>query len=711
MPQGTTYSDFSRGNKFGPKNMNNSFQQGLYLTQEILDGYLPEGSTQKQDLNFGGGHAPTNLRAPVVPSDATNKEYVDARDTEQRDRLTSLETAHIVSSANDMISYTYHGGSALGGELTFSVGIPFVSVNRLYINGVHQTYGLAWDYDNSLQIVELAEELDTGDEVVVELGVDAQKILDNEVVSSNATVVSDVTNQPIRLGTIAMNSVPIKTIADLRTYSPVADGQVVDVLGHTLAGIGGGQFYYDPEDSTSADNNGTVIVTSSWERWKASNLTQSIVYSVGSGGDFDTINEAIKRLSNKRQYDPDTRVTLTLEAGFVMYEQLFVDSADLSWFSIESVDSEVVIDRASLTETYPNLDFNSTPAFLAVNGGQLPLINCQFNMNTTGTADNLKQHGIMVAWRGGVTVGQNSGVKNATGRGLYGVHGFAYARNSNFSGAGTYGCRAGNGSVFNIRDSDFSGAGLAGLYTAISTVSAVNADFSGSALVAVRSIQGSLITLTDANLQNATQYALLMEGGVVQGDGMNFSGYGDRGIQATSGVFIGSGTTCTSGTGRAVNTVSGAEVRIPNSTITGIVNANLFVASSGSSIVATSCTTSKTIAGADFVSFSGAEILSNGTTGEYSKTPNVINSSGVIRANVVTSSRGLATILNTTSSIVVTHGLGVTPSTSDISISPINGEAASSAWRVGSANSTDFTLSVNSSVTSDAGYAWRVDVI
>mgnify|MGYP003385596961 CR=1 FL=1 len=276
MPQGTTYSDFSRGNKFGPKNMNNSFQQGLYLTQEILDGYLPEGSTQKQDLNFGGKHAPTNLRAPVEPSDATNKEYVDARDTEQRARLTSLETAHIVSSANDMISYTYHGGSALGGELTFNVGIPFVSVNRLYINGVHQTYGLAWDYDNSLQIVELAEELDTGDEVVVELGVDAQKILDNEVVSSNATFVSDVTNQPIRLGTIAMNSVPIKTIADLRTYNPVADGQVVDVLGHTLAGVGGGQFYYDPDDSTSADNNGTVIVTSMGARWKSSRQGETL---------------------------------------------------------------------------------------------------------------------------------------------------------------------------------------------------------------------------------------------------------------------------------------------------------------------------------------------------------------------------------------------------------------------------------------------------
>ena len=61
---------------------------------------------------------------------------------------------------------------------------------------------------------------------------------------------------------------PLDTIADLRNFKPTVGGQTVDVLGHTIAGIGGGQFYYDPDDTTSADNNGTIIVTSSGERWK-----------------------------------------------------------------------------------------------------------------------------------------------------------------------------------------------------------------------------------------------------------------------------------------------------------------------------------------------------------------------------------------------------------------------------------------------------------
>lgn len=61
---------------------------------------------------------------------------------------------------------------------------------------------------------------------------------------------------------------PASTISELRGLTPVYDGQQVELLGHTLAGIGGGTFYYDASDTTSADNNGTVIVTSGGARWK-----------------------------------------------------------------------------------------------------------------------------------------------------------------------------------------------------------------------------------------------------------------------------------------------------------------------------------------------------------------------------------------------------------------------------------------------------------
>ena len=52
MPVDVTYSDFSRGNSFGQRNMNNSFYQSLYLMHELLDGFLPAGTTQKQDMDM-----------------------------------------------------------------------------------------------------------------------------------------------------------------------------------------------------------------------------------------------------------------------------------------------------------------------------------------------------------------------------------------------------------------------------------------------------------------------------------------------------------------------------------------------------------------------------------------------------------------------------------------------------------------------------------
>lgn len=60
----------------------------------------------------------------------------------------------------------------------------------------------------------------------------------------------------------------VATIADLRGIEPAQDGQQISLLGHTLAGIGAGEFYYDASDTTSADNNGTIVVTAGLKRWK-----------------------------------------------------------------------------------------------------------------------------------------------------------------------------------------------------------------------------------------------------------------------------------------------------------------------------------------------------------------------------------------------------------------------------------------------------------
>ena len=55
-------------------------------------------------------------------------------------------------------------------------------------------------------------------------------------------------------------------ISDLRDLEPEFDGQQVELLGHTVKGIGGGTFYAD-SSSLAVDDNGVTIVTAEGNRW------------------------------------------------------------------------------------------------------------------------------------------------------------------------------------------------------------------------------------------------------------------------------------------------------------------------------------------------------------------------------------------------------------------------------------------------------------
>ena len=78
---------------------------------------------------------------------------------------------------------------------------------------------------------------------------------------------------------------PVDTVADLRDLEPTTGGQQINLLGHTVAGIGGGLFWYDASDTASADNNGTVIVTGGAKRWKRTEYSTTDVTYFGAMGD------------------------------------------------------------------------------------------------------------------------------------------------------------------------------------------------------------------------------------------------------------------------------------------------------------------------------------------------------------------------------------------------------------------------------------------
>lgn len=136
--------------------------------------------------------------------------------------------------------------------------------------------------------------------------------------------------------------------------------------------------------------------------------------TVGAGGQFATINEALAHLSERRPgyVSGGFQARVRLRPGFVMREQVAVSGVNLGWIRLVSSDAEVQIDRSYLTANIGG----RYPAFSARSGGQLPVIDTLFSMMSTGAAAG--RDGIFVFDGGAVTVGSGKGVKAAGGNGI-----------------------------------------------------------------------------------------------------------------------------------------------------------------------------------------------------------------------------------------------------------------------------------------------------
>jgi len=235
-------------------------------------------------------------------------------------------------------------------------------------------------------------------------------------------------------------------------------------------------------------------------------LLTSVTLKVGSGEQYTTINAALEYAVKK--YYPiflsggtKPRVTIQLQAGFVMAEQVLVESLDLSWITITGV-GETVINRSALT-TYWGHGY---PAFGVMNGGFLPIIGQLFNMDTPGTADS--RHGILAYSNSRAIVLSGCGVKNAGSRGIYaGRSSTINADGADASGAGTYGIFAAYGSTINAGGANASGAGSYGIYAAYgSTINAGGANASGAGSAGIYATRSSTINANDANASGVGTY-------------------------------------------------------------------------------------------------------------------------------------------------------------------------------------------------------------
>lgn len=388
-------------------------------------------------------------------------------------------------------------------------------------------------------------------------------------------------------------------------------------------------------------------------------------WTVGIGGDFSTISDAINFLysayspfrelevSNKRL----ARQEIRLLSGFIMQEQVFIEGGDYSHIEITSVDSEVVIDRSFLTQAVGE----SVLRYMAFNfryGCISPIMSVLFNMNANGTATE----------RGGCRVEAGSyaywstgaGIKNVPGRGLHLVNSKAWANNTIFSGAGGRGCRVGNLSHLWGEGMDVTNCGESGFaFDTCSTAIVREADCSGAGVYGLLNT-GADVDAEGLTANNCGTNGILLERGAKQrAQNSTVTGCGTNGISSSANVsvtdgsvFIGKlGNYSNSNFGNNIFVRNGSAVDIHGSTLTGAFGNGLEVQSGSnvdaSDIVATGAGNRGCLANGADVTLIGADIsgaggaadllISNGSvvkfsngTGTFGGTANTVTASGII---------------------------------------------------------------------------------
>lgn len=165
------YAEFDRGVTLDMKSLNNSFIHLLEVSQELLDGFYPDGYFVKQDVSWGG-HKITDLADGTNPGDAVNKGQLAAIDKKHTD-WNAKQDIEIAGLKAGMISGIAHRTVpwytiAQGGEI--SVKPPYEFQDALvFLNGVLQ-YQIVGAYSISNNTITFAEPLVAGTEVYVLIG-------------------------------------------------------------------------------------------------------------------------------------------------------------------------------------------------------------------------------------------------------------------------------------------------------------------------------------------------------------------------------------------------------------------------------------------------------------------------------------------------------------------------------------------------------------
>jgi len=156
MPSDSPYANFERGNVYSPKALNSTFLQQLYLLQQTLDGFLPDGFYEKQNLDMGGNRV-INLGSAIDETDAVELGRIKPLEDAVELLLTGL-----TSNPIKLLSYK---SVSTEGQTTITTPTTASSV-WLYLDGVKQYDG----YSVSSGTVTLSAPLPYGIHIDITLG-------------------------------------------------------------------------------------------------------------------------------------------------------------------------------------------------------------------------------------------------------------------------------------------------------------------------------------------------------------------------------------------------------------------------------------------------------------------------------------------------------------------------------------------------------------
>ncbi|WP_263576379.1 right-handed parallel beta-helix repeat-containing protein [Acinetobacter pseudolwoffii] len=380
------------------------------------------------------------------------------------------------------------------------------------------------------------------------------------------------------------------------------------------------------------------------------------VIDVGPGSRYLTLSSAIEYASKLKPkfVNSNLKIKIQLKSGFVMREQIFVYSQDLSYIIIDSDDAVVPVQRSAITSA-PTSEIYK-PLFFGNQCATLPIIDCLFEFDSSGAASG--QSGVWVETGSKVVMGPSgAGVKGSPGRGLHVSNGsIGYARATIWDNSGL-GLRVSNGSICQFRNASAQNCTNSAACEG-SVLNLTNANFSGAIEQGVTT-DGCEVFGWGVKAQNCGGVGYYPSGGthdIKQGnfsgcasDGIralnmavvNFlegtaSGCGQDGIRATDGANVSARSADVSNSGRFGIEATGACIVAARGANASNCNNGAFLSARGSFIDATEANGTHPTNNA-FTVANGGIIAANGATGRLAQKGNIMLGSGVIFSDRVMS--------------------------------------------------------------------------